>query len=41
MWKDTEKSPATRKTVITAIDSCIVNEMELANHIRQNVKYSK
>ena len=41
MWKDTEKSAATWKTVITAIESRIVNEIELANRIRENVKYSK
>lgn len=41
MWKDTEPSPITWETVIAAVESCIVNEKELANHIRQSVKCSK
>ena len=41
MWKDTKPSPVTWETIIIAIESCIVNEKELANQIRQNVKYSK
>ena len=41
IWKDTEPSPVTWETVIAAIKSHIVNEKELANRIRQKIKYSK
>ena len=40
-WKDTEPSPLTWETVITAIESPIVNKKEIANGIRRNLKFGK
>ena len=41
LWKETKPSPVTWKTVITAIESYPVNEKEIANHMRQNLKHSE
>lgn len=40
-WKDTKPSPVTWETVIDAIESPFVNNKEIANRIRQKLKYSK
>lgn len=39
--KESEPSPITWKTVISAIESPIVNNKEIANDIRYNFKYGK
>ena len=41
IWKEKEPSPVTWETVITAIESYPVNEKEIANRMRQNLKHSK
>ena len=41
IWKDIKPSPVTWRTLITAIESYSVNEKEIANRIRQNLKHSK
>ena len=41
IWKDTQPSPITWETVITGIESPLVNKKELADEICRRLKYSK
>ena len=41
IWKEKEPSPVTWRTIITAIESYPVNEKEIANRMRENLKHSK
>ena len=41
IWKDTQPSPITWETVITGIESPVVNNKELADEICRRLKYSK
>ena len=41
IWKHTEPSPVTWETVITGIESSVVNKKDLADEICRRLKYSK
>ena len=41
MWEDTKSSSTTWETIITAAESSVINNKEIADMIRQYLKFSK
>ena len=41
IWEDTKSSPDTWETMITAVESPIINNKEIADNIREYLQFSK